>query len=99
MPLEDGIESLKMLLPRCYIDADNCQPLLNALRQYHRAWDERARRYRDKPVHDWSSHMCDAARIMAQSINRNTEQTEAPQQMAQDVYNPFDKNKQTIGIR
>ena len=99
LPLEDGIAAVKFMLPKTYIDAENCKPLLNALRQYHRAWDERARRYRDKPVHDWSSHFCDAVRVMAQSINRNTEQVEAPQRIAQDAYNPFEKNKQAIGIQ
>ena len=36
MAIEDGIHAVKMVLPRCFIDVDNCGPLVNALRHYHR---------------------------------------------------------------
>ena len=31
MPIEDGIHAVKMVLPRTYIDVDNCGKLINAL--------------------------------------------------------------------
>ena len=39
--VEDGIHAVKMLLPRCYIDVDNCSKLINALRHYHRKYKEK----------------------------------------------------------
>ncbi len=65
VPLEDGIHAVKMILPRCKIDIDNCKDLINALRHYHRKYSEKERVFNSKPVHSWSSHYCDAVRIMA----------------------------------
>lgn len=69
LPLEDGIHAAKMILPRCYFDLDNCQPLVDALRHYHRRYNEKMRMFSNKPVHDWSSHACDAFRYMAIAID------------------------------
>ena len=65
IPLEDGIHATKMLLPRCKIDIDNCKELINALRHYHRKYSEKERVFALKPVHSWSSHFCDAVRVLA----------------------------------
>ena len=43
LPLEDGIHAAQMLIPRCWFDKGNCGPGLEALRQYHRAYNERLR--------------------------------------------------------
>lgn len=69
LPLEDGIHAAKMILPRCYFDLDNCQHLVDALRHYHRRYNEKMRMFSNKPVHDWSSHACDAFRYMAIAID------------------------------
>ena len=69
LPLEDGIHAAKMILPRCYFDLDNCQPLVDALRHYHRRYNEKMRMFSNKPIHDWSSHACDAFRYMAIAID------------------------------
>ena len=69
--VEEGIHSLKMLLPRCLIDVDNCSKLINALRHYHRKYNDKERIYSAKPVHSWSSHACDAMRYLAVGLNEN----------------------------
>ena len=71
MPIEDGIHAVKMLLPRCLIDVDNCKKLINALRHYHRKFSDKERTYKIKPVHDWSSHMSDSLRVLATGIIEN----------------------------
>lgn len=38
---------------------------LDALRQYRREWDEKRQRFKDSPLHDWSSDYADAARYLA----------------------------------
>jgi len=65
LPIEDGIHAVKMLLPRCKIDVDNCSKLINALRHYHRKYNDKNRIYAAKPNHDWSSHANDALRTLA----------------------------------
>ena len=57
-----------MLLPRCYIDVDNCTKFINALRHYHRKYKEKDRLYSAKPNHDWSSHFNDALRTLATGL-------------------------------
>jgi hypothetical protein len=68
LPIEDGIHAAKMLLPRCYFSLDNTRPLIDALRHYHRRYNEKMKMYHEKPIHDWSSHACDAFRYLAIAI-------------------------------
>jgi phage terminase large subunit len=86
-PLEDGIHAVKMLLPRCQIDIDNCKPLLNALRHYHRRYNERERIYASKPVHSWSSHFADAMRVLATGFHDTKFNPVNRQQVADNKYN------------
>jgi len=64
----DGIESVRTMLPRCWIDEKNCQPLIKALDSYRQEWDSKRRVYNAQPLHDFSSHFADAARYMAVSL-------------------------------
>lgn len=66
--IEDGIHAVKMLLPRCYIDVDNCTKLINSIRHYHRKYNDKDRVFSAKPVHDWSSHANDALRVLATGL-------------------------------
>lgn len=84
--LEEGIHSLKMLLPKCWFDADQAKPLVDALRQYHRKYNEKMKMFGTKPVRDWSSHACDAARYMAMSITDLPRKKIAAQQTAVNEY-------------
>jgi phage terminase large subunit len=87
IPVEDGIHATTMLLPRCWIDVDHCKKLIDALRHYHRKYIDKTRMFRSKPVHDWSSHACDAMRYLAVGLEElNTRQT-APQSVADNNYN------------
>jgi len=81
MAIEDGIHAVKMLLPRCLIDVDNCSKLINALRHYHRKFSDKERVYKIKPVHDWSSHAADALRTLATGLKETKiGQSTRPQQ-------------------
>tara|TARA_B100000242_G_scaffold294074_1_gene274570 strand:+ start:3715 stop:5025 length:1311 start_codon:yes stop_codon:yes gene_type:complete len=95
LPIEDGIHAGQMLLKRCWFDKDNCKPLLECLRQYHRAYNERLRTFHKKPVHDWSSHGADAFRYLATGIKETRSWEEkAPQKIAQSTYDPFNTQGQ-----
>ena len=86
LPLEDGIHNLKMVLPKCWFDADATQPLITALRHHHRKYNDKMRIFSAKPVKDFSSHACDAARYMAISLSELPKQKLADQQTAQSDY-------------
>ncbi len=89
LPLEDGIHAAQMIIPRCYFDRDKCKAGLEALRQYHRAYNEKSRTFRLTPVHDWSSHAADSFRYMAIGIQESRMSHRPPQQRAVMDYNPF----------
>ena len=61
----DGINAARMLLPRCYFDADKCARGIEALRQYRTDYDEKLKVFKNRPLHDWSSHAADAFRYLA----------------------------------
>ena len=89
LPLEDGIHAAQMLIPRCYFDRDKCKDGLEALRQYHRAYNEKNRAFRTSPVHDWSSHAADAWRYCSIGIREGGAQKRPTQQRAVTAYDPF----------
>jgi len=90
LPIEDGIHAARMLLPRCWFDRDNCRKGLEALRHYHRAFNERTRTFRDNPVHDWSSHAADAFRYMGVGMEQMATNDGRPLQREADMsYNPY----------
>lgn len=66
--IEDGIEAVRVLLPRCWFDGVKCARGIEALRQYRKDWDEKLKVFRDRPKHDWTSHGADALRYLAVGI-------------------------------
>jgi phage terminase large subunit len=59
----DGIEAVRRLLPRAWIDAARCEAGLRALRDYRERSDPK-RRVALGPLHDWTSHPADAMRYL-----------------------------------
>jgi hypothetical protein len=65
LKVDDGIQAVRALLPRCWFDADKCTRGIETLRNYRRAFDVSLGYFRPVPVHDWSSHGADAFRYLA----------------------------------
>jgi len=89
LPLEDGLDAAQMLIPRLWFDRDKTTAGLEALRQYHRAYNERTRSFRASPVHDWTSHAADAFRTFAVGYREAGPVLRAPQVRAEMDYDPF----------
>lgn len=68
LPLEDGIEAVRALLPRCWFDRQKCARGLDALRLYRPVFDPRAKLFSARPLHDWTSHAADAFRYLAAGL-------------------------------
>lgn len=64
LPVVDGINAARMLIPRAWFDKRRCAGLLDALRQYREKIDDK-RQVSLGPLHDWSSHFADAFRYLA----------------------------------
>jgi len=65
IPVADGIQAVRDLLPTCWFDAERCKDGLEALRMYRRDFDPRREEYFTSPRHDWTSHYADAFRYFA----------------------------------
>jgi hypothetical protein len=65
LPRQDGINAARRFFDQCVFDEERCEPLLAALANYRKEWDEHAKLFRDAPAHDWSSHFADAFRYLA----------------------------------
>jgi len=63
--VDDGIQASRSLLATCWFDAEKCAHGVDALRAYHREYDDNNRVWKGRPSHDWSSHSADAFRYLA----------------------------------
>jgi phage terminase large subunit len=66
---EDGINAVRMLLPRCWFDAGKCARGIDALKLYRADYDDKLKALRAHPVHDWTSHAADSFRYLAMTLD------------------------------
>jgi phage terminase large subunit len=82
IPVMDGINAVRQLLPKCWFHKHNCEMGIRALKAYRREFDEKNNTFKDKPLHDWSSHYADGFRYFAinhrKATNTFTEPVTAP---------------------
>jgi len=69
MGLDDGIQAVRRLLPRCWFNVPKVQTGLNCLRNYRRDYDEKRKIFFERPLHDWSSHGSDSFRYLALGLD------------------------------
>jgi hypothetical protein len=70
LPVADGIQAVRRLLPRCWFDK-NVKQGLDALRNYRRNYDEKRNVFFDSPLHDWCSHAADSFRYLAVGLDES----------------------------
>jgi hypothetical protein len=87
IPVQDGINAVRTILPRCWFDESRCGPGVESLRNYRRSFNDRLNDFTARPVHDWTSHAVDAFRYFAVGFREPTKGTRATQ--ATNDYNPF----------
>jgi hypothetical protein len=64
-PIQDGIDQVRNMLPRCRFDAVKCAAGLECLWHYRSEWQEVKGIFKRDPLHDWSSHGADSIRTLA----------------------------------
>lgn len=69
----DGINAVRKYLPYCIFDKDKCKAGINALKSYHKAYDEKKKMFKTRPEHDWASHAADAFRYLIVNYNKMTQ--------------------------
>lgn len=70
LSISDGIESVRTMLSKVWIDEVKCAPLIKALENYRQEFDHKKKVYLPRPLHNWASHYADTARYMALSLSK-----------------------------
>lgn len=68
LSVQDGIQAARLLLPRCVFSLEFCLMGIEAMKVYQKKWDDAAKCFRERPLHNWASNYADAFRIMALCI-------------------------------
>ena len=68
--VSSGIEAGRNILGRCWFDAERTKEGVRCLKNYRKEFDEKLNRFKDQPLHDWSSHGADAFRTFAVAFQR-----------------------------
>ncbi len=89
LPIDDGIDAARNLLPMMWFDKQKTERGLNALKSYHKYWDEENKIYSSRPEHDWSSHGADAFRGLAVSYNPSRGIEKQMQELPDDTMSAF----------
>lgn len=71
--VEDGINAVRVTLPKCWFDATKCARGIDALKLYRAEYDEKLQALKPRPVHDWASHAADAFRYLAITLDWRVE--------------------------
>lgn len=66
--IQGGIEKARSLVNECWFDEEKCHDGIHALNNYRYEWDENRNMFKDKPLHDWSSHASDAFRYLSFAV-------------------------------
>lgn len=75
LTVQDGIQAVRKTLPMIQFNTapfkhdEGVRLGLSALRTYQREWDDKNRRFRDAPLHNWASNPADAMRMLALAMN------------------------------
>lgn len=84
IPVDDGIQAVRLFLAKCWFDEAKCQTGITSLRNYRKAFNSRLNEFTGTPVHDVHSHAADAFRGLAVRHKPPTVQESAPM----PVYKP-----------
>jgi hypothetical protein len=67
--VEDGINAVRTIIPRCWFDSRKCARGVDALKLYRSEYDDKLQALKPRPVHDWTSHAADAFRYLAMTLD------------------------------
>jgi phage terminase large subunit len=68
--VEDGINAVRVFIPKCWFDAKKCSRGIDALKLYRSEFDDKLQAFKPRPVHDWTSHAADAFRYLAMTLDK-----------------------------
>lgn len=76
--IDDGIQEVRRILPRCWFNRARCLDGINALVSYMKEWDDNLQAFKDKPLHNWASHPSDSFRYLAIGLRQEPPEEKKP---------------------
>jgi hypothetical protein len=77
IPVMDGIEQVRTILPRCWFDQTKCAQLIKSLENYRQEYDNKRKVYHNQPLHDQWSNFADSMRYLALTLPKTKDTTSA----------------------
>lgn len=78
LPVADGIDAVRRMIPRMWFDVERCEDGIRALRSYRREWRAEYNVYALRPRHDWTSHAADGMRYAVTGFRSEPDMRNAP---------------------
>lgn len=79
VPVDDGINAVRALIPTMRFDSEKCDHLIEALRNYRREqFTDDRRAFKPTPRHDWTSHDADSMRYLCLGLEPETAPVSIP---------------------
>jgi hypothetical protein len=80
----DSIGAARLMIGKTWFDAEACKDGIKALKNYQRRWDEKAKVFSPKPLHNWASNGADAFQQFAMGVreDRGVERRRLPRTAA-----------------
>lgn len=72
LSVDDGIQAVRRMLPKCWFNMPQVKQGLDCIRNYRRDYDEKRNVFFEKPLHDWASHGADSFRYLALGIEQTS---------------------------
>jgi len=70
IPIEDGIGSVRMMFGYLWIDEEKCSQFIHNISLYRKEWDDKRGTFKDRALHDFTSHSADVLRYWAVTEKR-----------------------------
>jgi hypothetical protein len=75
LSIDDGINAVRSILPKCFFNEATTRRGLLTLKNYKKDFDNKNNTFKLQPKHDWASHGADAFRYLAVSYRENIGQS------------------------
>ncbi len=93
--IEDGIENVRGMFPRFWIDYDKCVHVVKSLENYRKEYDAVRQIYKNRPLHDRYSHCADSVRYACIAIKEHLQAPRGPSD--REVERMIDRNLPRFG--
>lgn len=86
LPIDDGINAGRLMWNNLWVNETKCQQWLDYVSQYKREWDDKKGMFKERPLHDFTSHAADVLRYT--SIVEKEMTNEDMQELKTKPYEP-----------